>query len=166
MPFYDVVQQHITPEDLNAIDQSIDALEKALENKRRNLTPEERQRYGRVNEVNKLFVNKVYDYSRTQPGMSSPDVDWKEFAADYDDRAFIETRLTRLRSLVEILENNKILHDYDNFQNALMDYSYTQYKKDTEAGGYVTKYNELKQFFPRSGAPAASTEVVNTNPNP
>jgi hypothetical protein len=162
MPFYDVVQQHISSEELQTIDQSLDMLEKALETKKRNLSPEERQRYGRVNEANKLFVNKVYDYSRTQPAMSSPDVDWKEFSADYDDRVLLETRLIRLRSLVEIMENNKILHDYDNFQNALMDYSYTQYKKDTEAGGYVTKYNELKQFFPRTFAtpPAGSTETV------
>ena len=151
MPFYDVVQQHISPDELKAIDASIDALEKALENKKHNLSPEERQRYGSVNEANKLFVNKVYDYSRTQPTMCSPDVDWKEFAADYEDRVFIETRLARLKSLVEMMESAKILNDFDNFQNALMDYSFTQYKKDTEAGGFVTKYNDLKQFFPRTG---------------
>ena len=160
MPFYDVVQQHISPEELNAIDQSIDALEKALENKRRNLSPEERQRYGCVNEANKLFVNKVFDFSKTQPAMCSPDVDWKEFADDYQDRVYIETRLNRLKSLVEIMENSKILHDFDNFQNALMDYSYTMYKKDTEAGGYVTKYSELKQFFPRTAPGAGNGPVV------
>ena len=151
MPFYNVVQQHILPEELKAIDDSIIALEKVLESKRPNLSPEERQRYGRINEANKLFVNKVYDYCNAQPALCSPDVDWAEFKADYDDRVALETRLNRLRSLVEIMENSKILHDFDNFQNALMDYSFTQYKKDTEAGGFVTKYNELKQFFPRSG---------------
>ncbi len=35
--------------------------------------------------------------------------------------------------------------------NALVDYSFTQYKKDTDAGGYVTKYQALRQFFPRAG---------------
>jgi tRNA A37 N6-isopentenylltransferase MiaA len=158
MPFYDIVQQHINSKQLNLLDQSIDAMEKTLENQKRNLSPEERQRYGRVNEVNKLFVNKVYDYFRSQPAMSSPDVDWKEFAADYEDRMLLETRITRLRSLLEIMENSKILHDYDNFQNALMDYSFTQYKKDSEAGGYVTKYNELRQFFPRT-ATGANTKA-------
>ena len=159
MPFYDLLQQHITSDELSAIDQSLDSLEKVLEIRKRNLTPAERQRFGSINETNKLFVNKVYDYSRTQPGMCSPDVDWKEFNADYQDRVSIETRLTRLKSLVEILENNKILHDFDNFQNALVDYSYTQYKKDTEAAGYVTKYSELKQFFPRT-APGAGNGPV------
>ena len=156
MPFYNVVQQHILPEELKAIDASIDALEKTLESKKPNLSPDERQRYGKINEANKLFVNKVYDYCQTQPEMCSPDVDWAEFKADYEDRVVLETRLNRLRSLLEIMENSKILHDFDNFQNALMDYSFTQYKKETEAAGYVTKYNELKQFFPRSGTSANS----------
>ena len=35
--------------------------------------------------------------------------------------------------------------------NALVDYSFTQYKKDTDAGGFVTKYQALRQFFPRAG---------------
>lgn len=151
MPFYDVVQQHFNADDLKAIDQSIDALEKAIENKTQNLTPDERKRYGSINEVNKLFVNKVYDFSKTEPANCSPDVDWDEFAADYNDRTMLETRLTRLRALLERMENAKILHDFDNFQNALVDYSFTQYKKDTNAEGFVTKFNTLRQFFPRGG---------------
>ncbi len=151
MPFYDVVQQHIQTEELTALDQALDALEKSVENQKRNLTPDERKKYGSINEANKLFVNKVYDYCKAQPALCSPDVNWDEFAADYQDRAYLETRLNRMRSIMESLENSKILHDYDNFQNSLVDYSYTQYKKDTDAGGYMTKYNELKQFFPRTG---------------
>ncbi|MBK7936647.1 MAG: hypothetical protein IPJ82_05960 [Lewinellaceae bacterium] len=151
MPFHDVVQQHIQTEELAALDKALDALEKAVENQKRNLTPDERKKYGSINEANKLFVNKVYDYCKAQPALCSPDVNWDEFAADYQDRAYLETRLNRMRSIMESLENSKILHDYDNFQNSLVDYSYTQYKKDTDAGGYMTKYNELKQFFPRTG---------------
>jgi len=37
-----------------------------------NLTPEERQRYGSINEQNKLLVNKVADYHTSQPTLSSP----------------------------------------------------------------------------------------------
>jgi hypothetical protein len=98
-----------------------------------------------------LFVNKVHDYCKSQPALCSPDVDWQEFDADYQDRRILETRMQRLQSILEVLQNAKILHDYDNYQNALTDYSYTQYKKETEQGGYLTKFNELKQFFPRSG---------------
>lgn len=160
MPFYDVVQQHFNSDDLKAIDQSIDALEQALENKTQNLSPDERKRYGSINEVNKLFVNKVYDFSKTEPTTCSPDVDWNEFAADYEDRTMLETRLTRLRSLVERMENAKILHDFDNFQNALVDYSFTQYKKDTKAEGFIKKYEALRQFFPRAGGTSVPVETT------
>ena len=151
MPFHDVVQAHFQTDELAAFDQALDALDQAVENKKRNLTPDERKKYGSINEANKLFVNKVYDYCKVQSALCSPDVDWSEFAADYQDRTYLETRINRIRSILETLENAKILHDYDNFQNSLVDYSYTQYKKDTDAGGYMTKYNELKQFFPRTG---------------
>ena len=151
MPFYNISPNHLLPEEETAIDAAIDALEKALENKKRNLTPQERQRYGSVNETNKLLINKVFDFSRTQPDMCSPDVNWAEFAADHHDRTFFETRLTRLRTVMEIMENNKILYDFDNYQNALMEYSFTKYKKDTDKSGYATKYEALRQFFVSSG---------------
>jgi len=147
MPFYDMSPNHLLPEEETAIDAAIDALEKALENKRRNLTPQERQRYGSVNEANKLFINKVFDFSRTQQDMCSPDVDWAEFAADHHDRTFFETRMARLSAVMERMENNKILLDFDNYQNALMDYSFTKYKKDTDKPGFVSKYETLRQFF-------------------
>ena len=151
MPILDIVQQHIVAADITAVDAALNSLETALATKIRNLTPEERLRYGSINEKNKLLVNKVRDFYQTQPGLGSPDVQWTEFEADFQDRSFYETRINRLLALVEGLTNAKILHDYDNYQNALTDYAYTQYKKDTEAGGYVTKYNELRQFFPNSG---------------
>lgn len=139
------------------MDTALTALEQALADKKRNLSPEERQRFGSINETNKLFVNKVFGYCKSQPDFCGPDVDWPEFEADFQDRNILETRIARIRSLLEAMENMKILHDYDNFQNALVDYSYTQYKKDTAAGGFVTKYNALKQFFTRTAsvAPAA-----------
>lgn len=157
MPLHDLVQQHILPADVTAIDAAIDDLENAVKDKIRNLGPDERRTYGSVNETNKLFVNKVRDYRLAQPVLSSPDVNWDEFIADHEDRRLLETRINRIHSILEGLQNAKILHDYDNFQNSLVDYAYTQYKKDTEAGGYLTKFNELKQFFPRTSSASAAS---------
>lgn len=157
MPLHDLVQQHILPADVTAIDQALEDLENAVKDKIRNLAPDERRTYGSINETNKLLVNKVRDYRLAQPALSSPDVNWDEFMADYEDRRLLETRINRLHSILEGLQNAKILHDYDNFQNSLVDYAFTQYKKDTEAGGYLTKFTELKQFFPRTGVSSASS---------
>lgn len=116
------------------------------------LNPEERRRYGSVNEQNKLLINKVRDYRTTAPQLSSPDVDWTEFASDYEMRAFFETMADRLQSLASQLESGKIQHDHDNYQDALDDYAFTQYKAGASAPGAAEKVTALKGFFNRSGS--------------
>jgi hypothetical protein len=63
-------------------------------------------------------------------------------------------------------ENADIRQSATKYLNSLVDYSYTQYKKDTEAGGYVTKYNELKQFFPRTGTNGSGNGSTTPPPEP
>lgn len=58
------------------------------------------------------------------------------------------------------MENAKILHDWDNYQAALVDYSYTQYKNNSGATGYSTKETELKQFFNRTGTSNSPSNVT------
>ncbi|MBK7873877.1 MAG: hypothetical protein IPJ74_26100 [Saprospiraceae bacterium] len=152
MPLNDFVRLHFTPAEMAQLDNLYTQIENLLAPKCRNLTPDERGQYGSINEQNKLLVNKVRDYRITQPGLSSPDVDWPEYEADYQDRFFLDTRLMRHATIGEMMSDTKILHDHDNYQNALLDHRYTRYKAETEAGGgYTTKYNELKQFFPNTG---------------
>lgn len=115
------------------------------------LSKEDRQKYGSVNEQNKLVVNKIRDYKTNQPDLSTPDVDWDEFENDYQSREFTEAVINRLKSIVEGLENKKILHDFDNYTAALSDYGYSQYQSGANKPGYQVKVDEVKQFFARSG---------------
>ncbi len=139
--------QHLDREQTQAIIKALADLEKNLASLNVNLTPEDRNRYGRVNEQNKLFINKVNDFSKNQPSLRSFDVDWKEFAQDYESRQFLEMLITRLETLITRANNAKILHDYDNYQDALNDYAYTSFRAGANTAGYEDKYNELKQFF-------------------
>lgn len=59
----------------------------------------------------------------------------------------MEGMISRLESLITRLNNAKTLHDYDNYQSALVDYSYTTYKAGTASLGFENKYIDLKQFF-------------------
>ena len=63
-----------------AVNNAVTARETALATKLANLTAEERQQYGSVNEQNKLIINKVKDFRDSQPALSSPDVDWLDRA--------------------------------------------------------------------------------------
>lgn len=145
-----IIQSQITAVNQTAINGSITDLETVLAGKTGTLDDTERTRYGSVNEQNKLVVNKARDYRQNQPAMSAPDVDWDEFEADYQARMFIENCINRLNAIVHDLESTKIMHDYDNFQDALQDYAYSQYKKGAGETGYDAKVDEFKQFFTKS----------------
>ena len=151
MPFTNFDSRFFSTAEKAAVNNAATALETALATKLANLTADERQQYGSVNEQNKLIINKVKDFRDAQPGLSSPDVDWTEFANDYDTRAFLQATIQRLQSLMEGMNNAKILHDWDNYQASLTDYDYAKYKASTSANGFQTKVSEISQFFNRTG---------------
>lgn len=146
-----IIKTQFTPPERVAFKDLVSQMEAAVEGKLSALTEEERSRYGSINEQNKLFVNKTRDFHENSPAMSSPDVNWDEFNADYDARLFLESMANRLLSIAYQMQSTKILHDYDNYQDALDDYAYSQYKKGAGEAGYTEKVAELKQFFARTG---------------
>jgi hypothetical protein len=146
-----VIQDHFTAADQVAWDAAILVLRNIVEARLRNLSEEENQKYGTIDEKNKLLVEKVNDYRDTKPHLSCGDVDWVEFKADRFDRRFLETGALDLTALSKSMLETKRPHDYDNYQNALIDYAYSQFKERTQAGlGYDVKVAELKQFFPNT----------------
>lgn len=162
MPFLNFDNRHFTETEKTTIQESLTALETALMPKLANLTPQERQQFGSVNEQNKLIINKVKDYKESQPNLSSPDIDWAEFIEDYNSRVFLQNTIERIAEMMRGMENAKILHDWDNYQAALVDYSYTQYKNNSGATGYNTKETELKQFFNRTGTSNSASTTEST----
>lgn len=147
MPFTNFDSRHFSAAEKTTINNAVAALEAAFAPKLANLSSDERQQYGSVNEQNKLIINKVKDFRDSQPNLSSPDVDWTEFMNDFDTRNYIQTSIQRLESLIDGLSGAKILHDWDNYQAALTDYDFSKYKVTTQAHGYKTKCDELGQFF-------------------
>ena len=152
MPITNLNNKHLTAEQLVAAQDALTNLESALVDIDFNLTSEDRQKYGSINEQNKLIVNKVNDYLVNQPQLASSEVEWEEFRKDFSSRANLEALIARLDNLSTKIKNAKILHDYDNYQAALTDYAYTAYKAGTSAPGYETNQNDLKQFFANRGS--------------
>jgi len=150
MPVTNLGRLHLTAAQKTAIDAALTAIETQLLPVTMNLNAEERNKFGSVKEYNKLFVNKDRDYYQTQPNLASPDVDWVEFEADFQDRVFADTRLDRIATITRMLSDFKIVHDYDNYQDALTDYDFSKYKAGTKAPGFTEKVEELKQFFPNT----------------
>lgn len=171
MAFQDIIQSHFTPADQTQFNSLMAQLDALLAGRVRNLSEEENKKYGRVKNHYNLLVNKARDYYLSQPNLSSPDVDWVEFEADYFDRGFLENAAKRLEGVAKILLETKRLHDFDNYQNTLVDYHYSEYKDKSQLGlGYDSKVAELKQFFPSSGkkwaAKANTDKPKTTQPEP
>ncbi|MBC7640997.1 MAG: hypothetical protein H7174_01450 [Flavobacterium sp.] len=166
MPFENLNSNHYTATEKTTVATALTALETALAPKYKNLTPDERKKYGSINEQNKLIVNKVLDYRNNTPAMSSPDVDWVEFQADYDSRDFIQKTMARLKNIFDSLDNNKILHDFDNYQASLTDYGFSQYKAGSKAAGFENKVAEIGQFFNRTGTTNTTTPTEPATPTP
>ncbi len=151
-------KNHLNEAEEAAILNELLQLEQALSGKLIDLSPEDRQRYGSINEQNKLLVNKVLDYFLSQPQHSAPEVDWEEFKKDYHAREFWSLILMRLYSLIHQIESTKIPYDYDNWQDGLTDYAFTQYRAEHNIPGAFEKQNNMKQFFPRTGTTTTPKE--------
>lgn len=156
MPFDNLSNKHFSAAEKTAITNALAALEAAFAGKLATLSPEERSKYGSINEQNKLIATKVKDYRASQPALSTPDVDWTEYLADFDSRETLQAAILRLESLLVGIKSAKIAHDYDNFQAALIDYDYSKYKLNSGVLGYETKVNEIAQFF-TGGANTSNT---------
>lgn len=147
---------HLTAAQQTTIDTAIAAILGVMQVVAPNFSETDRLKYGSINELNKLLVNKAKDFHNTQPALQSPDVNWVEFDADYGDRSYIDNALNSLNSIVRMATDYKIAHDYDNYQDALTDYQYAQYKAGTNTAGFAEKVAEMKQFFPRTTATNAA----------
>lgn len=71
--------RHLTDEQVKTMNDALTSLEKAVEGVNINLTPEDRNRYGRVNEQNKLFILKIYVPAQSVSAYKRAEV-WIEYA--------------------------------------------------------------------------------------
>jgi len=149
------IEKHLVAEEVSKMRKAINDFRNALLPKAENLTPEERKQYGSIHEKNKLFVEKVMSYADSHPNLKSPHVNYAEMKKDWADRKQLEELARALKSLLEIVEDTRILHDHDLYQNALVDYRYTKYMKEVEqTPEYDTKHEEIRQFI--YGRPAGA----------
>lgn len=152
MPIDNLGKIHLNNNDSNTINQKLDELLNLILPYTTHLTPAERRKYGKVNEKNKLLINKTNDYHQSMPSLQSPEVDWVEFEKDYTDRRLAETMLQKIQSIERQVQDFKILRDYDNYTDSRRDYQFCKYKNSfANQVGYGNKIDEMKVFFPKTG---------------
>lgn len=149
-----------TPAELSQLDDAIASINAVLQNKTYNLNPDQRQSYSRINEQNKLFVNKAKLFMEQYPQHLPSFVDKAEFDKDYDARENVEKRMLQLKSITEQLSDTKILLDHDNYHDSISFYRNVKFLSNENVPGTNTLYEELNQFFGgSSGTPPPTTEA-------
>ncbi|MFT5054178.1 MAG: hypothetical protein ACI97X_001202 [Oceanospirillaceae bacterium] len=161
MPNQNMISVHMPPAEYDQVMGFLSSAEALLNPYTRNLSEEENQKVGAIQEGNKLFVNKVKDFHESQPALDSPDVEWGEFEQDYLSRDQYGKLSMLLLSLEKRITETRRLHDYDNYQSGLLDYDYTKYKNGTAPGaGYDSKAQEYGQFFKGGGSSTTDDESL------
>jgi len=154
MPITNLNNDHFTQAEMDDVNNAWEAIIIVLTGKSRNLSPEERKKFGSISEQNKLVVLKTIDYHSNQKHLDCPDVDYKELAADWADRTFLAGFIAKMAEGNNICNNIRITHDYDAYKAAQSDYDYTKYKLSQSPGaGWESKFDDLLPFFKTSDGP-------------
>lgn len=158
MPTNEMINTQLDPGNLTYAVNNLQGVMNILTAFVHNLTAEERQRYGSINEQNKLLVGKVLEYSTNHPALASPDVNWPLFNQHWNSRTGFARIEEMCKQIIEMCSDPRMLHDYSLYQNSLVDYDYTKYRANSTTGGgqYSTKMEAIKQFFPNTGGSNSS----------
>ena len=156
MAFENLISIQFTEAELAQLDAAMASIAQVLRDKTINLTPEQRQQYGRIAEQNKLFVNKAKEYMEQNMQHVPAFIDKAEFDQDFQARTQIESRITQLQGLVEQLSDTKTLLDHDNYHNAITFYRNIKFLSQENVPGTTTLYEGMKQFFVPDVTPTPS----------
>ncbi len=147
MALENLISLSFTEEELTKLDTYLTGIRNLLNGKTVNLTPEQRQQYGRIANKNKLIVDKAKNYMEQHPEWIPIFLDKEEFDRDYNTRQQIEGRVQLLENLSQQLIDTKTLLDHDNYQNTLSFYRMVKFLASENEAGAKTVFNDMKQLF-------------------
>jgi len=144
----DLIMVAYTTEELEACNTGIVTVETFAGKHVPNLSADDRQNLGSINETNKLFVNKTKTLMKQNPSMVPVFINQDEYNRDLVAREEIEKLILKLDTIKRNLSDTKILLDHDNYHDALAFYRSVRYLANEHQIGAIAVYEELKQYFP------------------
>lgn len=156
----DLIQVVFTPEENEVLVQSLTGLENIASRIAPNLSSEDRQNMGSINDKNKLFVNKSQTLMEQNARLIPSFIDFEEFQRDFQARKKIEEILLRMDAIYRQLSDTKILLDHDNYQDSLTFYRSVRYFAQEQQEFAIPVYDELKKYFPGRKSDNGSDEAA------
>ncbi len=158
MALDNVISVEFTTEEIQKINEAIATIETILRGKTINLTPEERQQYGRIADRNKLLVDKCKTYMEQYATSLPPTLDKAEFDRDYKARTEIEPVIKRLSVVQTMFSDMKTLLDFDNFNAAVSYYRFVKFLASQNAAGMSAVYADLRTHYQHRSSSVEPTE--------
>lgn len=166
MALDNVISVEFSSEELKKISDAITAIEEVMRSKTINLTPEERQQYGRIADRNKLLVDKCKTYMEQYASWLPPTLDKAEFDRDYKARTEIDPIAKRLSVVQTMFSDMKTLLDFDNYNAAVSYYRFVKFLAGQNAAGMSAVYADLKAHYQHRSGKAEEKEAVEEKKGP
>jgi hypothetical protein len=148
-----------TDEEVARMDSALSELENVLKGKAVNLTPKQRQTYGRVAYEMEVWIDKVNDHIQQDPQLVPSYIDLEEHKSDIATHRVLNPRIARLTGILQSLEDTNRLLGSDLYNNSLAYYRSLREAAKVNAVGASSRYSDLKQQFP--GGPGRNAKNNN-----
>ncbi len=153
MAIDNLISTAFTAEEVEAINQALTTIETTIQGKMINLTPEERQIYGKLGNRTENWVKKVTGYMEQKPELVPFYINKAEFDKDVKVREEILPMMRRITSIQESLDDTSKLLSTDIFNAAIAYYRNIKLISQQNVPGTSNIYKDLADQFPgRSSA--------------
>jgi hypothetical protein len=125
----------------------IDSAKKALEPYALPLTAYERRQLPKMGDKTLSFVEKAFDYAKTNPELIPPYINMTAFAIDKNDATGLRALLNSARQLEEYISDTEMVAGSEAYQAALSIYNTVKLFASQDVPGARAIYEELKKFF-------------------
>lgn len=113
------------------------------------LSPSEKRKMSKIGDKNQLFVEKVLELAKRNPGFLPRDFDVEGLEKDYNLFKDLSNFLSALKKLIEEVEDTATAVGSDAYSEGLIVYDYVKAKGKATAG-LEGAAKELKRWFARA----------------
>lgn len=156
MAIDNLISVEFTAEETQKINDALSTIEQVISSKAVNLTPEEKQLYGKIGDNTENWISKVNGYMEQKPELIPFYLNKQEFARDQQARKAILPILNRITSIQESLDDTAKLISTDVYNAALAYYRNIKLIAQQNVPGTTGIYQDLASQFP--GRPSAVPE--------
>lgn len=156
MALENLLTVQFTEEEKKEVFTCLERIEEIFDGKVINLTPEEKQEYGRIGEKTEEWIRKVDMWMNQKPEAVPYYLDLEEFKNDMKVRNMLKPLMGRLSLLAETLDDTSIILSTDIYNIALAYYRNIKIVSRANVPGTSEIYSDLSQQFP--GRPSSVPE--------